>query len=54
MRGYPVDDEWQTGLPDASPPGWNADPHGRHELRYWDGEEWTEHVSDRGVTALDP
>lgn len=37
----------------AAPGGWHADPHGRHELRYWDGERWTEHVSDAGVTGTD-
>jgi hypothetical protein len=30
------------------------DPSGRHELRYWDGTQWSEHVSDRGETATDP
>jgi putative membrane protein len=35
------------------PPGWFPDPAGRHEMRYWDGTQWTAHVSDHGVTALD-
>jgi uncharacterized protein YxjI len=26
----------------------------RHELRYWDGSNWTEHVSDKGITGVDP
>lgn len=34
--------------------GWNRDPMGRHELRYWTGSEWSEHVSDNGRTAIDP
>jgi hypothetical protein len=34
--------------------GWNTDPSGRHELRFWDGERWTEHVSDQGRTGVDP
>lgn len=34
--------------------GWLADPTGVHELRYWDGSAWSEHVSDAGVTAADP
>ena len=38
----------------AAPAGWLADPIGRHELRYWDGRTWTGHVSDSGVTAVDP
>ena len=33
---------------------WEADPYGRHQLRYWNGEAWTEHVSDDGSTAIDP
>jgi hypothetical protein len=33
---------------------WAADPTGRHELRYWDGSEWTAHVSDRGQVSADP
>lgn len=34
--------------------GWNSDPTRRHELRYWDGERWTDHVSDHGVQSSDP
>ncbi|WP_370248489.1 DUF2510 domain-containing protein [Nocardioides sp.] len=33
---------------------WHPDPFHRHELRYWDGTTWSDHVSDRGVVALDP
>jgi hypothetical protein len=33
--------------------GWLTDPTTRHELRYWDGRAWTEHVADKGVQALD-
>lgn len=32
---------------------WVADPTGGHELRYWDGTKWTEHVSDAGVSSTD-
>ena len=46
----PVEDQG-TATPQA--PGWDADPYGRHELRYWDGAEWTDHVSDAGVTGTD-
>lgn len=34
--------------------GWQPDPLGRHELRYHDGADWTEHVSDGGVQGVDP
>jgi hypothetical protein len=37
-----------------SPAGWNTDPYGRHEQRYFDGSGWTEHVSDQGVQGVDP
>jgi hypothetical protein len=42
--------EWSAG----SPEGWYADPHQRHERRYWNGEVWAPYVSDQGVVALDP
>jgi hypothetical protein len=35
-------------------PGWQPDPTGRHEYRYWDGTKWSDDVSDGGVTANDP
>jgi Protein of unknown function (DUF2510) len=35
-------------------PGWFDDPTGAHELRYWDGDEWTEHVSDGGAPSRAP
>lgn len=38
----------------APAPGWNPDPTGRHEYRYWDGSTWTDDVSDGGVTSVDP
>jgi hypothetical protein len=34
--------------------GWNPDPYGRHELRYFDGSAWTENVSDAGAQGTDP
>jgi len=36
------------------PAEWAADPTARHEYRYWDGNTWTSHVSDAGVTGTDP
>lgn len=36
------------------PPAWKSDPTGRHEHRYWDGSQWTEHVSDAGVAGVGP
>lgn len=34
--------------------GWYHDVTKRHELRYWDGRDWTKFVSDDGVTDEDP
>ncbi len=28
-----------------TPPGWYPDPHGVARLRWWDGQQWTEHTS---------
>lgn len=36
-----------------SPAGWQPDPRGRHEYRYFDGNEWTEHVANQGVASTD-
>jgi hypothetical protein len=36
--------EWSpTGLP---PPGWQPDPAGRYRWRWWDGQGWTDYVSE--------
>jgi Protein of unknown function (DUF2510) len=35
-------------------PGWFRDPFFKHDHRYWSGTEWTEHVTDNGVPAVDP
>ena len=37
----------------AVEPGWHRDPRGEHELRYWDGQNWTAHVSNGGVQSTD-
>ena len=39
--------------PSSVPAGWHPDPFQRHQLRYWDGGVWTEHVSDHGVARVD-
>lgn len=43
-----------SSTPDAAPPAWYPDPMGRHQLRYFDGAQWTEHVSSNGQQSLDP
>jgi tetratricopeptide (TPR) repeat protein len=39
---------------DSTDAGWQPDPKGRHELRFFNGTEWTEFVSDKGVPGSDP
>jgi hypothetical protein len=48
-----VDEQSQQGPARPSAPGWNPDPYARHELRYWDGSQWTGHVSDHGTVGLE-
>lgn len=38
----------------APPAGWYADPLGRFEHRYWDGDTWTGHVATAGAATTDP
>src|SRR5204863_8290795 len=42
-----------VGGPALPPAAWHPDPTGRHELRYWDGASWSEHVSNGGQVASD-
>ncbi len=35
-------------------PNWYPDPWGRHEHRYFDGTDWTEHVASHGRASVDP
>ena len=54
MTSYGPLPQQQPQSPPASPAGWYADPLGRHQLRYYDGSQWTEHVSSNGTTSIDP
>lgn len=38
----------------SHPADWYPDPMERFELRYWNGADWTEHVSTQGRTSVDP
>lgn len=45
--------------PEFPPPplldqGWYADPTGRYEARFWNGQKWTGHISHYGATGKDP
>ena len=37
-----------------APPGWYPDPTSRHQMRYFDGSVWSEHVTDEGRQTSDP
>lgn len=56
VSGQTVIEAEATPYPTTTPvpAQWYPDPSGRHELRYWEGSHWTGHVSDQGVTSLDP
>src|SRR5664279_1424046 len=41
-------------MPEQAAANWYRDPFGRHELRYWDGGQWTHHVASRGRQGIDP
>jgi len=41
-------------MSDTTAADWYPDPYGRSELRYWDGEVWTDHVSSNGRQGTDP
>jgi hypothetical protein len=32
---------------------WSRDPSGMHELRWWDGSQWTGYVTDAGAVTVD-
>lgn len=38
----------------TTPANWYADPTKRHQFRYWNGDAWTDHVSDNGIQGTDP
>lgn len=38
----------------GTPAGWYADPMGRHEYRWYDGNQWTDSVASGGVQSTDP
>lgn len=54
MQGSPVNDGSQ-GSPTAptTPAGWYPDPYSRFDHRYWDGRQWTQNVSTKGVATTD-
>jgi hypothetical protein len=53
--GVPVHEAYSSGYTTASapPPEWHPDPTGRHQVRLWDGVQWSDQVSDDGVVSTD-
>jgi hypothetical protein len=49
-REIGMENETTGSVPAAD---WYPDPRGGHELRYWDGTAWTDHVADGGQTSVD-
>lgn len=48
----PIDEP--NTAPAATGATWAVDPYGRHDIRFWDGSNWTEHVADGDVVSADP
>jgi len=38
----------------STPAGWYPDPTGRHQNRWFDGDDWTDAVADGPTTGVDP
>jgi Superinfection immunity protein/Protein of unknown function (DUF2510) len=55
-HAQPVQSTPQIASRSTTMPGaqWAADPFRRHQLRYWDGQRWTDHVSDDELVTRDP
>jgi hypothetical protein len=45
---------WTAAGAALPPAAWHPDPAGRHQLRWWDGAEWSRFVADSGVSSEDP
>ncbi|MHA3724452.1 phospholipid scramblase-related protein [Leucobacter sp. HY1910] len=41
-------------MAETVPANWYPDPTKRHDLRYWDGSLWTDHVVTQHIQAVDP
>jgi hypothetical protein len=51
--GYGSPVPYQPAAPATWSAQWMPDPSGSHQLRWWDGSAWTEHVSDNGVASVE-
>ena len=50
------DESGQHLFPPSEPAraAWHLDPTTRHQMRYWDGLQWTARVSDNDIESHDP
>ncbi|MDP9184023.1 MAG: DUF2510 domain-containing protein [Actinomycetota bacterium] len=42
-----------VAAPPAVPAGWQPDPSGKYQHRWWDGQAWTRSVATDGITGTD-
>jgi hypothetical protein len=54
LAHYPEAAPAPAPAPAAAPAGWQPDPSGKFQQRYWSGTAWTEHVANDGVASVDP
>lgn len=60
MAQIPSDDSSEAAPPDerstprSLPEGWNADPTGRFDYRFWAGDRWTQQVLRGDEQGIDP
>ena len=40
--------------PPPVPQGWYDDPGGEYDMRWWNGEDWTDQVMDNGINRTRP
>gem|GEM_PF-557578 len=49
-----MSEDAESARPEGLPPaGWQPDPAGLHESRYWSGTGWTKHVRDGETVSVD-
>ncbi len=51
---YAVGPGWAPGPAQGPPAGWYPDPSGRHQYRFFTGQDWTADVVDNGAHSSEP
>lgn len=54
MFGAEVPDDDEGPVVEEMPAGWQKDPLGRFEYRWWDGSDWTAQVAIGQAMMVDP